>query len=435
MATQRAPAREIFGWAMFDFANSAYTTVIVTVAYAPAFADVIVGDRERGNFLWSVALSVSYAIVMLTAPLLGALSDASGRKKQLLALSWIFTVLTTAALGVLRPGDAWLGVLLIALSNLGFAAGESFCAAFLPDLAPPEDLGRVSGMAWGLGYFGGLVATAAVLFGFGPFDSAHAENVAWIGPVTAAFFFFGALPTFALLRERRPVVDVDVASATREGLLRLRATFATLPQWRDLTMFFASLFFAQAGLSIVIAFTFIYGTQVIGWSDGTRTLTFIVTQLTAAFGAVAFGVLQDRVGARVTYACTLGLWVLAVFLIRFTNELAGVVGLPAETLFLGVGALAGSGLGATQSAGRTLVGLFSPPDQAGEMFGFWGMVGKLAAIVGVLGVGALQLWVGLQDAILFCGALFAAALVLSFFVDERRGRARARAAAGPVAQV
>jgi UMF1 family MFS transporter len=430
MADQRAPASEIFGWAMFDFANSAYTTVIVTVVYAQVFPRLIVGDASRGNLLWSVALATSYAIVTLAAPALGALADATAQKKRFLAVSWLFTVVCTAALGLAGPGDVWLAFGLIVLSNLGFSAGESFTSAFLPDLGTPEDLGKISGFAWGLGYFGGLVATAAVLFGFGPFDEARVDAVKWIGPVTAAFFFVGALPTFALLRERGTPRPLGAGgSAVAEAFRSLRVTAASLRGYRDLVAFFGSLFFSQAGLSIVIAFAFIYGDQVIHWSQGTMTLMFVVTQITAAMGAVAFGALQDRIGARVSYAVTLVLWIVAVALIRLTPEVSAALGVAPQTFFLFVGGLAGSGLGATQSAGRTIVGLFTPAAQAGEMFGFWGLVGKLASIVGLLGVGALQTVFGLQDAILVCVVFFAAALGVSFVVDEQRGRARAREAA------
>jgi UMF1 family MFS transporter len=433
-AASAAPAgprrrREIFGWAMFDFANSAYTTVIVTVVYAQVFPRLIVGDPARGNLLWSLALAASYAVVMFAAPALGALADATAQKKKFLALSWLFTVAATAALGLAGPGDVWLAFTLIVLSNLGFSAGESFASSFLPELGTPEELGKISGFAWGLGYFGGLVATAAVLFGFGPFDAAHVDAVHWIGPVTAAFFFVGALPTFALLRERGTPRPLSAGgSAVAEAFRSLRATAASLRGYRDLVAFFASLFFSQAGLGIVIAFAFIYGDQVIRWSQGTQTLMFVVTQVTAAVGAVAFGVLQDRIGARVSYAITLVLWIVAVVLIRLTPVAAEALGVPAETFFLFVGGLAGSGLGATQSAGRAIVGLFTPTAQAGEMFGFWGLVGKLASIVGLLAVGALQAVYGLQDAILICAVLFAAALGVSFLVDESRGRARAREA-------
>jgi UMF1 family MFS transporter len=428
---ERAPVSVIFGWSLFDFANSSYTTVIVTVVFAQLFPKLIVGDERMGNLWWSVALSASYLLTVLTAPALGVLVDQTGRKKQFLAISWIFTVITTASLYFLHRGDVALGVLLIILSNYGFSAGESFCSAFLPELGPAEDLGRISGFAWGLGYFGGLASTAAVVFGLGPTTAENWSNLVYVGPVTAAFFFFGALPTFALLKDRgvpRPG-QVGVGQA----FLQVFDTIRSVRNYTDLAVFFASMFFSQAGLSIVVAFAFIYGDQVLHWAPTTMIGMFVITQITAAGGAVAFGVIQDRLGARPTYMATLVLWVVTSLLIYGTpmvaTALASALGRPVsqEAVFLVVGGLAGSGLGATQSAGRALVGMFAPQDQIGELFGFWGLVGKLAAVFGLLGTGVLQAVLGLQTAILFCVVLFGAGLVIVGFVDEGRGRARARA--------
>lgn len=428
--TERAPAREIFGWAMFDFANSSYTTVIITVVYATVFPKLVVGDERLGNLLWSATLSASYALVVLTAPLFGAIMDFSAAKKRFLMTSWLLTVVATALLGLAGPGQVALAMALLLISNFGFASGESFASSFLPDLGPPEALGRISGMAWGLGYFGGLVSTAAVLFGLGP---ASAENMRLIGPVTAAFFFVGAIPTFLFLKERGSA-QVLPAGATyvSVGLTRIRQSVRDVAAFRDLLVFMGSLFFSQAGLSIVIAFAFIYGDQVIRWAPSTMMLMFVVTQLTAACGAFLFGFIQDRIGARNAYALTMVLWIVAATLIYATPQLTtainGAFGTnwAAEHVFLAVGSLAGTGLGAAQSSGRALVGLFAPPSKAGEIFGLWGVMGKLAAIFGLLGLGALQSFLGLQTAILFCAVLFGGGLLVALGVNEARGRETAR---------
>ncbi len=432
-ARLQADAREIFGWSMFDFANSSYTTVIITVVYATVFPKLIVGDDRLGNLLWSATLSASYALVVLTAPLFGAIMDFSGAKKRFLMASWLLTVVATAALGLAGPGDVVLAMALLLVSNFGFSSGESFASSFLPDLGPPEALGRISGMAWGLGYFGGLISTAAVLFGLGPASAENIGGVRLIGPVTAAFFFLGALPTFALLRERG-VAQVLPPGATyvSVGVARIRQSVRDVRAFRDLLVFLGSLFFSQAGLSIVIAFAFIYGDQVIGWERSTMMMMFVITQLTAAGGAVAFGFIQDRIGARNAYALTMVLWIVAATLIYATPQLTVALNatfgtsLRMEHVFLGVGCLAGTGLGAAQSSGRALVGLFAPVQKAGEIFGLWGVMGKLAAIFGLLGLGVLQTALGLQTAILFCAVLFAAALIVVLFVDETHGREVAR---------
>lgn len=436
MTTPRASSSEIFGWAMYDFANSSYTTVIITVVYAVVFPKLIVGDGPDyalGNLLWSVTLAASYGLVVLTLPVLGAVMDHVGNKKRFLLASTAVTVGATAALVFAQPGYIVVAMALVIVSNWGFSIGESFVASFLPDLGPPESLGRISGLGWGLGYVGGLLSAAIVLFGLGPATLENWPRLQWIGPITAGFFLLAAIPTFVLLRDRgTPRPPPPGVSLVAVGFRQIGSTAREAGRFRDLMTFLVSYFFAMAGLSIVIAFAFIYGDQVIGWRPLTQQMMFVLTQLTASFGALAFGFLQPRIGDKLTYILTLVVWLLAVALIWGTPGVtAGLQGLgfaaEAETVFLGVGAIAGLCLGATQSAGRTLVALFSPADKTGEFFALWGVFGKLAAVVGLLAVGLLQSVFGLTNAILVCGVFFGIALVVALFVDAGRGRAVATA--------
>lgn len=431
MSVPLAPRRELFGWAMFDFANSSYTTVIVTVVYSVVFPRMIVGDApdfRMGNLLWSVALSISYALCVLTVPVLGAILDFAGHRKRWLFASYVVTVLACFGLWFGTPDAVWLAVLLVVISNYAYAVGESFSSSFLPELGPPESLGRISGAAWGLGYFGGLTSTAIVLFGLDPVGTGDIERARLVGPATGLFFLVAALPTFLLVRERaKPRALPPGETWVSIGFGQLRRTLRAMGGFRDLMVFFASFFFAMAGLSIVIAFAFVYGDQVIGWSTGTQSLMFIITQLTAAGGALAFGWLQDRIGDLRTYSLTLLIWTGTVGLIAFAVPIANAVGLAPEQFFLVVGCFAGACLGATQSASRTLVALFAPADRTGEFFGLWGLFGKLASIFGLLSLGFLQAALGLQNAILVCGAFFFVAFLVALAVDPRRGR---RAALG-----
>lgn len=426
-----ASRAEVLGWAMYDFANSSYTTVVITVYYGIVFSKVIVGDGpdyRLGNLLWSVSLSASYALTVLALPVLGALMDSAGHKKRFLFACTLVTVLATAGLGLAGPGAVPLAMAFVILSSFGFSVGESFIASFLPDLGRPEELGRISGMAWGLGYLGGLGSTALVLFGLGPPEPGNAA-VRWAGPVTAVWFALAAVPTFVLLRDRsRPKPLPPGSTVLSAGFAQVRATVSGIRRYRDLMLFFGSYLFAMAGLSIVVAFAFIYGDQVIGWSSTTQMLMFVLTQVTASLGAVAFGWLQGRVGDKPIYAVTLVGWVLSVGLIWATPTVAAAVravtgaDLADEQVFLGVGAAAGLCIGATQSAGRTLVALLAPPDKVGEFFGLWGVFGKLAAIVGLLSLGVLQARLGLEHGILVTGAFFAVGFVLVLAVDMERGR-------------
>ncbi|MFN4088189.1 MAG: MFS transporter [Alphaproteobacteria bacterium] len=430
---QRAPKREIFGWAMFDFANQAYTLLIVTVVFGDLYTRVIVGDApdyRLGNLLWAVGLAVSYMLVVVCSPIAGAIMDATASKKRFLFASYVLNVVATSMLYFVAPGWIMLGLLLIIVSNFAYSIGEAFVASFLPGLGPPEDLGKISGFGWALGYIGGLFSAVVVLLMLGEVSAENFDRIRWVGPWAAFFFLVAAIPTFVWVKERtKPQPMPPGESVVSAGFARVRGTLARVRQHRDLAVLLVSVFFSMSGIYIVISYAFIYGAQIIEWEPGVRTLMFVFVQVTAAAGAIGFGFIQDRIGALVTYRITLVMWALAITLIFLTPMIAdaanATLGLEwqAQYVFVIVGCVAGLSLGSCQSATRTLVGLFSPLERSAEFFGFWGLSMKLAGTVGVLAIGLLQLLLGLQLAILFCVLLFAAALVVSLRVDERRGRA------------
>ncbi len=427
----RASRKEILGWAMFDFANQAYTLLIITVVFGELFTTVIVGDRGDGyrlaNFLWSLALATSYLLVVVTGPLCGAVMDYQASKKRFLFASYLATVATTAMLYFVAPGYVVLGLLLIVVSNYAYSMGESFIAAFLPDLGPPEDLGKISGFGWALGYVGGLFAAGFTLVALGEATAENFERIRWVGPFAAAFFLVTAIPTFLWVKERG--TPQPPGKPYRQiAWERISTTLHELRRFRDLGTFLVSLLFSMAGVYIIIAFAFIYGAQVIGWDESIRNLMFIIVQITAAAGALGFGFIQDRIGTKVTYLFTLCLWVVAIVAIWATPEVTAFLnarlglGWEAQHLFLFVGCLAGLSLGSSQSASRALVGLFSPTSKAAEFFGFWGLANKLAGVLGIIMLGLLQSVVGLQASILLCAALFVTAILICLGVDQARGQ-------------
>ena len=429
--TTRASRKEILGWAMFDFANQAFTLLIITVVFGELFTTVIVGDRgddyRFANLLWSAALALSYLMVVATGPICGAAMDFSAAKKRFLFASYLATVASTALLYFVAPGYIWLGVALIVLSNYAYSMGESFIAAFLPDLGPPEALGKISGFGWALGYVGGLFAAGFTLMVLGEATAENFERIRWVGPFAAGFFLITAIPTFLWLKERGTPQRLPPGRGyTAIAWARVGTTFNELKRFRDLGIFLISLVFSMAGVYIIIAFAFIYGAQVIGWDTTTRNLMFIIVQITAAAGALGFGAIQDRLGAKPTYLLTLCLWVLAILAIWATPELTAWlnglgVAIEPQQLFLVVGCLAGLSLGSSQSASRALVGLFSPSHKAAEFFGFWGLANKLAGVIGIIGLGILQSVVGLKASILLCAVLFVIAILICLAVDQARG--------------
>lgn len=279
-----------------------------------------------------------------------------------------------------------------------------------------------------------MASAVFVLLVLGEVSAENFERIRWVGPWAAAFFLVAAIPTFIWVRERGTPQQLPPGRGyVAIGVSRVRGTLHSLERHQDLAVLLLSMFFAMSGIYIIITYAFIYGAQVIGWDESVRTLMFVIVQLTAAAGALGFGFIQDRLGAKRTYQVTLLMWMVAIALIYLTPALAtGLSGLlgrtvEAQHVFLVVGSVAGLSLGSCQSATRTLVGLFAPLSRAAEFFGFWGLSLKLAGVVGLLSIGLLQAAFGLHRAVLFCILLFAVAWVISRRVDEARGRRMAEA--------
>ncbi|PNV76125.1 MFS transporter [Leptospira inadai] len=432
--TKRAPMREILGWCMFDFANSSYTTVIISVTYGVVFSQLIVppstnsdNPYETGNFLWGLALAFSYLIVVITGPIFGAVTDYSAKKKAFLFWSYILCVITTAALWfVVSPGQFGLAFLLIILSNFFFASGENFTSSFLPFLGPKHELGKISGYAWGIGYFGGIAAVALVDTLGEPVPSNY-DNMRLVGPYTAFFFLVAGIPTFLLLKEYSAgSPKPEGISYLKIGFDRVQSTFKDIQHFRDMAIYLVSLFFAMAALGVVISFAFIYGTQEIRMEKEHRIAMFLFIQLFAAVGAVLFGFIQDKIGALKTFNITLALWIVCLLLIYWVREVASFINslgihVSEQWTFVGITILAGTGLGSTQSSSRAIVGIFSPESKSGEFYGLWGLSGKVAAAFGLVAISVLQTLLSLRNAFLAVSVFFLIALLVNLFVNEERG--------------
>ena len=410
---------ELFGWMMFDFANSSYTTVIVTVAYSVYFVETVTSgaglDEEAGNLYWSLGLAASQLVVLATAPVLGAVIDFTAAKKRVLALTFLGCVAGTFALGWVGPGDVALGLALFCLSNCLFSMGENVVAAFLPELVSAERMGRISGLGWAFGYVGGLLSLI-VCFpflkdGFGP-DNTHGAQRAFMA--VALFFLVGGLPTFLFLRERAQVQPRPQGMGlVRAGISRVHGTLREIRRYRQLFRFLLVFFVYNLGVTVVIGFSSLFGTQELGMGTAELMNLFIVVQLSASIGAFGFGVLQDRIGSQTALSLTLLIWVAVCVGAYFSTT---------AVHFYVVGNLAGIAMGSSQSGARALVGMFSPADRSGEFFGFWGLVWKLSAVVGPLGFGLLQRELGMRSAVLLTAVVFVAGIVGLFFVDENEGR-------------
>jgi len=417
--------REIFGWAMFDFANSSYTTVVITAMYSAYFTGTIVpaGSTARDAW-WSLAMVLSTLVALLLSPLAGAICDKKGTKKPYLFASTLVCAIGTGLLATAGPGDIGWAIALIVVSNSAFMLSETFCGSYLPELATPENMGKISGLGWGLGYFGGLTSLALATIIVGKTQGAEfieRTNLALIA--TGAFFLVAAMPTLFLVKTRtRPAPGFENASfgvLMKAGLKELSGAAKTVRDFPVLFRFLLAFMVYMAGLEAVIKFVGIYARAELQFDGGEIAVMFLVLQISAAAGALAFGWVESRLGAKTTVLLTLGLWIVAILAIYGLDTLAAILGASPKNVFFGLAVFAGMGIGATQSSSRTVVGLLVPPERSAEMFGFWGTFARLGTILG-MSFGVASDLMSRRTALLLVVVFFAAGAALLTRVDIPR---------------
>ena len=417
--------KEVVSWAMYDFANSGYTTVVVTAVFSAYFVGVVAGNAPWATFAWTAALAASYALIIVTAPMIGAYADVHAAKKRLLLITTAGCVVFTAGLALVGKGELALGIALLILSNFFFGSGENLIAAFLPEIARGEAMGRVSGWGWSLGYCGGLVALGACLI-YVTYAQARGATAAEVVPVTmlitAALFAIASVPTFLFLQERAQPV-AGAADVMRSAFARVADTLGHARRHADLWRFLVCVVFYQAGIMTVVALAAVYSQEVMGFTTRDTLTLILVVNITAAAGAFAFGHVQDRLGHVKTLAITMIGWLIAVVLAWTATTAA---------MFWIVANLVGICLGSSQSAGRALVGYLSPPARTAEFFGLWGLAVKLSAILGPMTYG-LVTWITAGNhrfAMLVTGVFFIIGLAILAGLDVARGRRAALEAEG-----
>ena len=412
--------REVFGWAMYDFANSGYTTVVITAVFAAYFVGGIAKGAPWAAFAWTAALSISYAIVMLTMPAIGAWADLRGAKKPVLVIATTGCVLATAALALTprfagASGGVALAMLLVIISNAFYSYGESLTGAFLPELATPEGMGKVSGWGWGFGYVGGML-TLGICLAYVLWSQARGLPASHFVPVTmlitAAIYGGAACATFALLPER---AQPKTAGGELGAWQQLRATYKRARAYRDFMWLLVCTVCYQGGVAVAITLAAIYAEQVIGFVASETMVLIFVLNVAAAVGAFSFGYIQDRIGHKVSLAVTLVAWVAVCVIAAVVTTKGG---------FWWAAAIAGLAMGSSQSAGRAMTGYLAPPQQLAEFFGLWTFATRLASIIGPLSFGAITWATGGNQriAILSTAVLFVAGLLLLLPIDMRRGR-------------
>jgi UMF1 family MFS transporter len=410
---------------MYDFANSGYTTVVLTAVFNAYFVGVVANGAPWGTLAWTLALAASSVIVMLVMPALGAYADLRANKKKLLAVTTVLCVASTVMLAFSNRGDVAWAVAAVVLSNTFFSFGEALTAAFLPELARREAMGRVSGWGWSFGYFGGMLSLGLSL-AYVLAAQARGEPATSFVPVTmlitAGVYGVASLATFALLRERAvPQPQVAHTAGITASLQRLAATIRRARLYRDFSWLLTCAVCYQAGIAVVIALAAVYAEQVLGFKQAQTMMLVFLVNIAAALGAFGFGYWQDRIGHKRALAVTLVGWVVM-------TVLAIVATTPGP--FWVAAVIAGLCMGSSQSAGRAIAGLFAPEAQRAEFYGLWTFAVRLAAILGPVTYGLVTVATAGNHrlAILSTALFFIVGLLLLLPVNVERGAAAAREA-------
>ena len=372
-----------FAWALFDWANSPFNTLIVTFVFPAYFATAIIGDQVRGQAIWGYAISASGLAVALLSPPLGAIADVGGRRKPWIMGFALVSFVATALLWFAAPSvaSAPLALACVVIANVGVALGAMFNNAMLPDIVTRERLGRLSAWAWGLGYAGGLTALAVVLVAFVEpatpplgLNREQAEHVRIVGPLVAVWLGLFVWPLFVFTPDR-PGRSLAFAAAIGEGLGNLRTTLKRLTASREVPLFLLANMLYADGLVTLFAFGGVYVSGTFGMSLSEVIVFAVVLNVAAGLGAFLSGWVDGWIGSRPTAALALAGLILAS---------VAAVSVQTRPWLWVTGCFIGLFVGPVQAASRSLMAKLSPTDQQAAYFGLFALSGKATAFVGPL---------------------------------------------------
>ncbi len=418
--------RAVFAWSLYDFANSSFTTLVVTFIYAAYFTKGIAENEIAGTGQWSIAVTITALVVALLSPYLGAIADRGGYRKRFLLITTVVGAGGSAVLFFPQQGEVVFALVVFTVANIAFEMGMVFYNAYLPDLAPPEKIGRISGYGWGLGYLGGLlclvvalfafVQTETPLFGFSTDGGAHirATNL-----LVAAWYAVFALPLFLWVKDRPAPPLAPGRSLLRMASRQLMGTFTEIRQrYRQIVRFLVARLIYNDGLITIFAFGGIYAQGTFGFETAEIILFGIALNVAAGAGALAFGFLDDALGGKTTILISIaGLFGATLLAVLTASKLgfwvAAVV----------VGLLAGP----NQAASRSLMGRFVPPEKDNEFFGFFAFSGKATSFLGPLLLGWFTtLFASQRAGVATLLGFFLVGGLLLLLVDEQEGIALAK---------
>ncbi len=369
---RRLPAtrRERWAWYLYDFGNSAYAAVVLLAVYSAYFKGKVVGGAE-GTRLWGLSVGIAMLVVAVLSPVLGALADYAGSKKKFLIFFTFLSIIFTAALFFVLPGDILAGMVFFILAEIGYRAAQVFYNALLPEIAAPEEMGKISGNGWAIGSFGGIVCLIIVLALIMLIGGDFIVRLSFL--ITALFFLLSTLPTILWLRERTEPQRVAFGQSFKVAFQRLGATIKAVKNYKDFIKFIVAFLVYNDGIMMTMDFAAIIGAVLFGMNQQQLIIFMIIVQVTSVGGAYLFGILSSRWGSKKSLVVSISLMILTVL---------GLLVVDSIQVFYILGALAGFALTGVQSVSRTLTGQFAPEGKSAEFFGFFEVGGRTSSFIG-----------------------------------------------------
>ncbi len=424
--------RQLWSWISYDVANQSFTLIINTLLFSIFFSEVVVRDDKIDDRVWALTYGGSMLLTALLSPLAGAIADERAYKKAFLIGSGLMCGLFTCGFGFIGKGQLWLTVLLYVPANFAFSIGENFLASFLPGLGPQEQVGRVSGFSWAVAYAAALVVLILTAITMKTFGLAESNSWRPFFVFSGIWFLVFMIPTVLWLKEPEEVRVVHPGrNVFTAGFVRLAETVRETARYRDLAFLLGASLFYATGMNVVVFFASKLAGEY-GFKQEELVIFVAVITVSGILGTIIPTLYQDKLGHRRSVLIFLGIWVataLGFATYAHLHDLhahSGAAGdFPRWPLWL-IGNLLGFGLGSLGSANRAFVSYLAPTNKEGEIFGIWGLMWKLSAIM-TFPFAWVKDKIGTFEALLVLAGFLIVGFVLTLFIDEHRGFAAARA--------
>lgn len=407
--------KEVISWAFFDFANSSYSIIIISLLFSVYFRNVIVGGGPNADLIWGIVLSVAVLLGGLAAPIIGAMADFSKRRKPAFIVFTLISIIATALLYFVGPGKLIYAAIVFIIANFFFENASVLYDSFLVLISKPKTAGTISGFGWGLGYVGGMIAGIILLPLYINGYEANDALFRLAFPLTALFFLIFALPSFFWLKDRGTAVSKGKGFLIKHGFKSVFHTLRHIKEYKNVFMYFLGYYLLHDGLFTLIAFTGIFAVTTLNLSLASVLVLFLIVHAVGFISTPIAGKLADKFGNKPVLLSTVVGWVITTILLAFTTE---------PWMFWTVAVLGGLVIGSSQAVGRSWLSIIVPLKQSAELFGFNGFASKLAATLGPLLFGVVSATTGNQRyAVLSLLVFFVLSFIVLWFVKEERTNA------------